>query len=52
MNKLAALVFLLIGLMLLVYMVVYESEPGALSLLVVIIGSIWCWRARVFRRLD
>lgn len=52
MIKLAASLWLLCGLILMVWMMISESEPGALPLLMVITGAIACWRVRVFRRLD
>jgi hypothetical protein len=36
-----ALVILITGLMLLAYMVVVESEPGALPLLMILLGGGW-----------
>jgi len=40
---------LLVGCLLLGYMVIVESEPGAIPLLLVAVGAVWCflaWRTR------
>lgn len=39
-------IVLVLGLILLVYMVTVESEPGALPLAMVLVGSIWHWISR------
>lgn len=48
-TRLAAGLLFVAGVMLMVFMMVTESEPGALPLLMVITGAIWSWRARVVR---
>ena len=35
------MVFITLGTILLIYMIVYEGEPGALPLLILIIGIVW-----------
>lgn len=41
MQKIFALITLTIGLALLIYMITVEDEPGALPLLMIIIGAVW-----------
>jgi hypothetical protein len=52
MTKLIARVVLTVGILLLVFMIVTEGEPGALPLLLVITGALASWRTRGVRRLD
>lgn len=51
-TRLAAVILLMVGLLLVVFMIVTESEPGALPLFMVIAGMIACWRTHKGRRLD
>jgi hypothetical protein len=43
MQRTLAILNLLFGVILLTYMTIWESEPGALPLLLVIIATIWLW---------
>lgn len=52
MTKLIARVVLTVGILLLVFMIVTEGEPGALPLLLVMAGALASWRTRGVRRLD
>ena len=40
-HKVIALTIVLIGLVLLIYMITVESEPGALPLFLILLGVIW-----------
>jgi len=40
-HSLFSLLITLLGVLLLIYMIVVEDEPGAIPLLLIIIGSIW-----------
>ena len=40
-NRIFSILILLIGLLLVTYMVKVEDEPGALPLLLIIIGTTW-----------
>jgi hypothetical protein len=40
-NKLLSLITLSIGVLLMVFMIITEDEPGALPLLLIIIGTGW-----------
>ena len=40
-NKLLPLLTIIIGLLLLGFMIVVEDEPGAIPLILIIIGSVW-----------
>lgn len=41
MNRILSIIVLIFGLVLLTYMIVIESEPGALPLFMLITGAIW-----------
>lgn len=49
-HTILSLVILTIGLVLLVYMIRVESEPGALPLLLIVIGAGWYVATRARRR--
>lgn len=40
-HRILSLLALAVGLLLMTYMIVYESEPGALPLLLVVVGGGW-----------
>ena len=40
-QRILAIIILLIGVILLIYMITVEGEPGALPLVLVIIGIVW-----------
>ena len=40
-GKILPMVFITLGTILLIYMIVYEGEPGALPLLILLIGIVW-----------
>lgn len=46
MQKIIALLTLIIGFTLLIYMITFEDEPGALPLLMIIIGASWYFYVR------
>jgi predicted MFS family arabinose efflux permease len=46
-NRALSVVLILLGLVLLVYMIVVEDEPGALPLLFIIAGTIWLMITRI-----
>jgi len=48
-HLILSLIMLVLGLFLLVFMITVESEPGALPLALVVIGSIWHWISRKSR---
>jgi hypothetical protein len=39
--KILPLVIMIMGTILLIYMIAYEGEPGALPLLILLIGIVW-----------
>ena len=41
MQKIIALLTVITGLTLMIYMIIVEDEPGALPLLMIIIGAVW-----------
>lgn len=49
MQKIFAMITLAIGLALMIFMITVEDEPGALPLLMIIIGAVWFYilRAKV-----
>lgn len=40
-NRLFSIVTILLGVLLMIYMIKVEDEPGALPLLLIVIGIIW-----------
>ncbi|MFA7419283.1 MAG: hypothetical protein WCZ90_06305 [Melioribacteraceae bacterium] len=46
MHKIFALITVAIGLALMIFMITVEDEPGALPLLMIIIGAVWYYFAR------
>lgn len=40
-QKIVSVITILFGAILLTYMVVVESEPGAIPLLIIIMGAVW-----------
>jgi len=40
-NRLFSLLITLLGVLLLIYMILVEDEPGAIPLFLIILGSIW-----------
>lgn len=46
MQKILALITLIIGFALLIFMITVEDEPGALPLLMIITGAVWFFYAR------
>jgi hypothetical protein len=40
-QKIISLVILISGLLLVTFMITYEDEPGALPLMLILIGGIW-----------
>lgn len=46
MQKIFALITVTVGLALMIYMITVEDEPGALPLLMIIIGAVWYFFAR------
>jgi hypothetical protein len=51
MNKLLSLLTIGIGFILLAYMVIFESEPGAIPLLLIAFGSGWYFLSRKKKKL-
>lgn len=46
MQKILALITVTIGFALLIYMITVEDEPGALPLIMIIIGAVWYYFSR------
>lgn len=46
MQKIFALITIAIGLALMIYMITIEDEPGAIPLLMIIVGAVWYFFAR------
>ena len=40
-HRLLSVLTIVLGVMLLIYMIVVESEPGAIPLLLIAVGTIW-----------
>jgi len=40
-GRIASLAILILGIALLIFMITFESEPGALPLLLVLTGTVW-----------
>jgi uncharacterized membrane protein len=45
-SKLLSVLMIVLGVVLLIYMIMVEDEPGALPLLILIIGIVWFFRNR------
>jgi uncharacterized membrane protein len=45
-SKLLSVLMIVLGVVLLIYMIMVEDEPGALPLLILIIGIVWFVRNR------
>lgn len=45
-HRILSLLTLALGLVLMTYMVIYESEPGAIPLLLIVVGTGWYFMTR------